>query len=108
MRSREDFATLAEFLEMQNQGAMEVTFGFRSCAAGRNASGHVGRVGEVAGSGFLDDDEIFFHAAIVTWTFGAKSEPWCESFASRTQSQEKAMKSVAGSNLPRNQRCYDR
>jgi hypothetical protein len=78
VRSGKDFAALAKFLKMQNQGAVQILFGFRPCVACGNTAGHVRRIGQVPGTGFLDNDEIFFHTAVVTWPLERESKPYCK------------------------------
>lgn len=60
----EYFAALAELLEVMDEEPVEVAFGFMAAVAISNATGHVWRIGEIAGTGFFDNDEIFFHGTM--------------------------------------------
>jgi hypothetical protein len=68
MRGGEDFTALAKFLKVRDEGATKIVFRFSAGAGGGNAARHVRGIGQVAGSGFFDNDEIFFHNAAVAWT----------------------------------------
>ena len=59
----EEFAALAEGFEVQGEGVAEFLFDFRMSPARDDAARQVRTVGSVAGAGFFDDDEIFFHDA---------------------------------------------
>jgi hypothetical protein len=66
MRSGEDFAAFAKFLEMRDQSLTEIVFRFAPSPAVGDRAGHVRRISQIAGAGFLNDDEIFFHDAADT------------------------------------------
>jgi hypothetical protein len=57
----EDFAAFAELLEVGDEETEEIMFGFIAGGAIGDTTGHVGRIGQVTGTGFLDDDKIFLH-----------------------------------------------
>jgi hypothetical protein len=63
MGFREDFAALAEILEMAGDGVMDFSFDFGTSPGSGDAPGQVRRVGGVARSGFFNDDQIFLHDA---------------------------------------------
>jgi len=63
MGFRENFATLAEILEMAGHGVMDFLLDFGASPASGDAPGQVGTVGGVARAGFFNDDQIFFHDA---------------------------------------------
>jgi hypothetical protein len=54
---------------------VQILFGFRPSVACGDAARHVRGIGQIAGSSFLNDDEIFFHTAVVTWTLWSESKP---------------------------------
>jgi len=62
--SGEDFAAFAELLEVGDEDAMQVAFSFVASEGVGDTAGHVGRISEIAGTGFLNDDEIFLHGAM--------------------------------------------
>jgi len=64
VRGREDFAAFAELLEVGDKDALQVAFGFVARESVGDAAGHVGRISEIAGTGFLNNDEIFLHGAM--------------------------------------------
>ena len=59
----EEFAELAERFEVNGEGVADSLLDFAAGPAGSDAARQVRRVGSVAGAGFFDDDEIFFHDA---------------------------------------------
>ncbi len=59
----EDFAALAEVLEMVGDGVAEFLLDFRTGPAGGDAAGKIRGVGGVAFAGFFDDDQVLFHDA---------------------------------------------
>jgi len=59
----EDFAAFAELLEVGDEYVAKIVLGVVATVAIGDAAGHVRRISEIAGTGFLDDDEIFFHDA---------------------------------------------
>ena len=63
MGFRQDFAALAEILEMAGDGAMDFSFDLGTSPSRGDAPGQVGRIGGVARSGFFNDDQIFLHDA---------------------------------------------
>jgi len=59
----EEFAALAEGFEVEDQGVAKFPFDFRAGPARDDTTGEIRGIGGVAGAGFFDDDEIFFHDA---------------------------------------------
>lgn len=57
----EDFAALAEVLELERDGVADFLIDFGAGSGGDDAAGQIGGIGGVSGTGFFDDDEIFFH-----------------------------------------------
>lgn len=46
---------------MRNQRAVQIVFRFAAIPAVGNAARHIWGIGKITRSGFLNDDEIFFH-----------------------------------------------
>jgi hypothetical protein len=63
MGFRENFAALAEILEMAGDGVMDFLFNFGASPASGDAPRQIGSVGGVARAGFFNDDQVFFHYA---------------------------------------------
>ena len=59
----EDFAALAEALELKHDGVADFLFDFRAGPAGDDTAGKIGGVGGIAGTGLFDDDQVLFHDA---------------------------------------------
>jgi len=57
----EDFATLAEALDLQDYGVTDFLFDFTAGPAGDNTAGEIGGIGGVAGAGLFDDNQVLFH-----------------------------------------------
>jgi len=63
VRFGEDFAALAEALELERDGVPDFLFDLTPGPAGNDAAGKIGRVRGVAGAGLFDDNQILFHNA---------------------------------------------
>jgi len=59
----EDFAALAQVLEMVGEGVVHFLFDFGAGPAGDHTARKIGGIGGIAGTGLFDDDQIFFHDA---------------------------------------------
>ena len=59
----EDFAALAEVLEVMGDGVVDFLFDFGAGPSGDDAARKIGGKGSVAGTGLFDDDQVFSHGA---------------------------------------------
>jgi hypothetical protein len=72
VRLGDDFATLAEILEVKEHGAAEVLLDFATGAAVSHAAWKIGGIGHISGASFLNHNEIFLHDAGGASESGAK------------------------------------